>query len=288
MRVLDDLSTGREENLRPFRERIDFVRGSVADRGVVEKAIADMDGIFHQAAIPSVPRSVANPVATHVSIVDGTLVLLEAMRRSGRGKMVMASSSSVYGETPELPKREEMATRPQSPYAVAKLTAEQYTLVYSRLFGVKTVALRYFNVFGPGQDPGSEYAAVIPRFITAVLDGRAPVIYGDGAQSRDFTYVANVVDANLKAMWSDVTGERFNIAGGEQVTLLELVAELSRILDRPIAPELAPERAGDIKHSFAAIERAREAFGYVPTIRFADGLRLTVEHLVAERQGRAR
>lgn len=277
VRVLDDFSTGRESNLAGMSGELEIVRGSVVDADTVARVLSDVDGVYHEAAIPSVPRSVANPLATHRSIVDGTLTLLEALRARGGGRFVMASSSSIYGESAALPKQEDMRPSPLSPYAAAKLGAEVYAMVYARQFGIQAVALRYFNVFGPRQDPTSEYAAVIPKFITCAFAGRSPTIYGDGTQTRDFTYVDNVVDANLRAMDAGVSGVVLNIAGGEQIALKDVLAMLSPIAGHAVTPILASARVGDIKHSFAAIERARELIGYEPAVNFSEGLRRTAE-----------
>ena len=236
-----------------------------------------MDGVFHQAAIPSVPRSIANPMATHSSIVDGTLVLLEEMRRTGRGKIVFASSSSIYGESEVLPKHEDMRPEPLSPYAVAKLNAEHYVLLYARQYAVRSVALRYFNVFGPRQDPTSEYSAVIPRFIMAALSGMRPTIYGDGLQSRDFTYVDNIVDANLLAMSSDVSGLTMNIALGERITLLDVLALIGKALGKKVEPVFEPARKGDIRHSYAAVDRASKILGFKGSVNFEAGLNRTMD-----------
>jgi UDP-glucose 4-epimerase len=284
VRILDDFSTGRDVNIAGFASRVELVKGTVADGAAVAKAMEGVDGVFHQAAIPSVPRSVAAPLVTHRSIVDGTLMILEEMRRLGAKapKMIMASSSSIYGESEILPKQEDMKPEPLSPYAVAKLDAEHYTLLYARQYGLKTVALRYFNVFGPRQDPTSEYSAVIPRFITAVLKGDQPTIYGDGGQSRDFTYVANVVEANLRAMKSDVTGVTMNIALGSRVTLLELLERIGVIVGRKVDPKFLPARPGDIRHSYASVERAKQLLKFEPVVDTEAGLRKTVEWFRSE------
>jgi len=277
VKIIDDFSTGREENIAHFVNRISLFRGSVTDRNLLRKAIDGVDGVFHQAAIPSVPRSIENPVRTHVSIVDSTLAILEELRVRG-GRMVMASSSSIYGNSPVLPKSEEMRPAPLSPYAVAKLVAEHYAAVYSNLYGIQTVALRYFNVFGPRQDPRSEYAAVIPRFITAALNGKNPVIYGDGLQTRDFTFVENVVNANILAMKSKVSGEVINIALGSRVSLLDVVEKLSGIVGRKIDIEFCPARQGDVRDSFASVEKAKQLLGYQAVIDFKEGLSRTYEY----------
>lgn len=278
VRILDDFSTGRDSNMASFIDRVELVRASVSDADAVRAALDGVDGVFHEAAIPSVPRSMAAPIATNDSIVNGTLILLEEMRRIGRGRMVFAGSSSVYGESEVLPKSEEMKPEPISPYAVAKLAAENYINVFARRGGdISAVSLRYFNVFGPRQDPTSEYSAVIPKFITAALAGKTPVIYGDGLQSRDFTYVANVVDANLLAMNSDISGVTMNIAVGERITLLDALDALGKILGRKIEARFEPARKGDIKHSYASVERSRELLNFYPKINFEAGLRKTVE-----------
>jgi UDP-glucose 4-epimerase len=278
VRVLDDFSTGREENIAAIHDRVSLMRASVADRAAVKVALDGIDGVFHLAAIPSVPRSIADPIRTHVSIADGTLALLEEMRLRGGGRLVLASSSSIYGETEVLPKREDLLPDPLSPYAVAKLLAEHYAVVYARLYGIKTVSLRYFNVFGPRQDPRSEYAAVIPRFVTAALAGESPVIYGDGRQSRDFTYVENVVEANLLAMKADLAGAVMNVAVGERIDLLAVVGMIGEILGREIAPRFEPPRPGDIKHSYAAVDRARSLLGFSPSVDFRAGLLRTIDY----------
>jgi len=288
VRVIDDFSTGREENIASFRDRISLIRASIADRAAVERALDGIDGVFHLAAIPSVPRSIADPIRTHRSIVDGTLALLEEMRRRGGGRMVLASSSSIYGETAVLPKHENLLPDPLSPYAVAKLVAEHYAVVYARLYGLKTVSLRYFNVFGPRQDPKSEYAAVIPRFVTAALAGATPVIYGDGRQSRDFTYVENVVEANLLAMKSDLGGAVMNVAVGERIDLLAVIGMIGEILGCEIAPRFEPARPGDIRHSYAAIDRARTLLGFAPAVDFRAGLLKTIEYFRSLSGGGAR
>src|SRR5215468_2872375 len=231
VRVLDDFSNGKEENLGAMRNEIELFRGSVCDRDIIARAVKGAYVVFHQAALGSVPRSVADPLATHESNITGTLNVLLAARDLGVRKVVFASSSSVYGETPVLPKHEDMKPEPVSPYALSKLSAEQYCGVFHRVYGFETVALRYFNIFGPRQDPESQYAAVIPKFVTAVLAGRRPVIFGDGRQSRDFTYVDNVVEANLRASEAEgAAGRFFNVACGGRYSLLDLLARIKDIL----------------------------------------------------------
>ena len=278
VRVIDDLSTGRRENIAPFSGEIEFIEGDVRDLDALRDAMDGVGYVFHQAAIPSVPRSVADPAATNAANVDGTLNVLLAARDAGVKRVVYASSSSVYGDTPTLPKREEMKPEPRSPYAVSKLAGELYCRVFYDVYGLETVALRYFNVFGPRQDPASEYSAVVPKFITALLRGDPPTIYGDGNQSRDFTYVENVVEANLlAARASGAPGEVFNIACGERITVGELARLLADILGVERKPVHVPPRPGDVKHSLADIARARETLGYRVGIDVREGLRRTVE-----------
>jgi nucleoside-diphosphate-sugar epimerase len=277
VRVLDDLSTGREENLRGLDGRIDLRRGSITDERAVIDAMDGVEYVFHEAALPSVQRSVEAPLESDRVNTHGTLNVLESARKAGVKRVVFAASSSAYGETPTLPKVETMAPDPLSPYAVSKLAGEAYCRVFHLNYGLEAVALRYFNVFGPRQDPQSHYAAVIPKFITAALRGEQPVIFGDGEQSRDFCYIDNVVEANLKAMTApDAPGKVFNVACGERTTLLDLCVELSRIVGKTVTPRHEPPRSGDIKHSLADIERAREILGYTAGVRFSDGLRRTV------------
>ncbi len=274
VRVLDNLSSGKRENLAPFMDRIELAEVDLRSYHMVREAVAGIDVVLHQAALPSVPRSVRDPLTSDDVNVHGTLSLLHAARSAGVKRLVYASSSSVYGNTPELPKHEGMAPNPRSPYAVSKLAAEQYCRVFADLYGLETVALRYFNVFGPRQDPTSQYSAVIPKFITAMVKGKRPVIYGDGLQSRDFTYVLNVVEANLLAATVDLPerGVFMNCACHGQTSLNDLVRELNRILGTSIQPEYAPEREGDVKHSFAAIDRMVSVLGYRPGITFGEGL----------------
>ncbi len=278
--ILDNLITGREENFpAPCRE-VMIMRGDVRDLEVLNEAATGCEVILHQAALPSVARSVANPVLSHQVNATGTLNVLVAARNRGVRRVVYASSSSTYGDTPALPKVEDIPPRPLSPYAISKLAGEQYCQVFTRLYGLETVALRYFNVFGPRQDPTSEYSAVIPRFITALLDGQSPIIYGDGLQTRDFTYVANVVQANLlaaEASQEKVAGEVFNIACGQRYSLLDLLQCLKGIIGIEAQPTFADGRAGDVRHSQAAIDKARQRLGFVPSVDFEEGLRRTVQ-----------
>ena len=278
VRALDNLSTGRRANLEHALTQIEFVEGDVRDGEAVCRAMQNVDYVLHQAALPSVQRSIADPLTTNEVNVGGTLNVLLAARDAKVKRVVMASSSSVYGDTPVLPKQEAMPAQPRSPYAVSKLAAERYCLSFYEVYGLPTVALRYFNVFGPRQDPESQYSAVIPRFIMALLKGEAPTIYGDGTQSRDFTFVANVVQANLLACERDAAiGKVMNVACGARYTLLDLYAALARIVGTEIKPVLESPRPGDVKHSLAAIEVARQALGYEPAVGWLEGLRRTVE-----------
>jgi UDP-glucose 4-epimerase len=277
--VLDDLSTGRRSNLDEVAADIAFFEGDIRSPADVERAIAGCDAVLHQAALPSVPRSIADPVASHGVNATGTLNVLLAARDAGAARLVFASSSSVYGASPGLPKNEAMATLPLSPYAVAKSAAESYCRTFFDLYGLETVALRYFNVFGPRQDPTSEYAAVVPRFIEAFRAGEPPVICGDGEQSRDFTYVENVVDANMAALTAaDAPGRVYNVACGERITLNQLAGGLREQLGTAVEPVHGPPRPGEVRHSLADVSRAREDLGYEPRIGLVEGLRRTVDH----------
>jgi nucleoside-diphosphate-sugar epimerase len=281
VRILDDFSTGRMVNL-PFAAaagaRLEIVRGDIRDLATVEGVAAGAAVIFHQAAMRSVPRSVADPLGANDHNVNGTLNVLEAARRAGVPRVVYASSSSVYGDRPELPKREDQPPAPISPYAVSKAAGEQYAAVWHQLYGVETVGLRYFNVFGPRQDPASEYAAVIPRFILWGLQ-RAPLeIHGDGQQSRDFTYIDNVVEANcLAADAPGASGQAFNVGCGERVSLVAIVARLEELLGHPIERRHTPARVGDVPHTLADIGQAKRLLGYTPLVSFDEGLRRTLD-----------
>ena len=277
VRVLDNFSTGRRENIAPFLEHIELIEGDLRDLPTVHRAVEGVDYVLHQAALSSVPRSVADPLASNAANVTGTLHLLVAARDAGVKRVVYASSSSAYGDSPTLPKQEDMPTAPKSPYAVSKLAGEQYCRAFTEVYGLETVSLRYFNVFGPRQDPASQYAAVIPKFITAMLQGEPPTVYGDGHQSRDFTYVANVVHANLLAATAPgVAGRVFNVACGQRYTLLDLIAILNEILDTHITPIHTDPRPGDVRHSLADVTAAQEALGYRAEMDFREGLRRTV------------
>ena len=281
VRVLDNFSSGSETNL-PFAaaagERLQIVRGDIRDLPTVERVAAGAAVIFHQAAMRSVPRSVADPLGANDHNVNGTLNVLEAARRAGVKRVVYASSSSVYGDRPDLPKREDQPPAPISPYAVSKAAGEQYAAVWHRLYGVETIGLRYFNVFGPRQDPASEYAAVIPRFILWALT-RAPLeIHGDGEQTRDFTYIDNVVEANcLAAAAPDAAGQAFNVGCGERVSLLQIATRLEELLGHPVARRHTPSRAGDVPHTLADIDRAKRLLRYTPLVPFDEGLRRTLD-----------
>lgn len=277
VRVLDNFATGRRENVAPWIKQIELLEGDVRDPETLRRAMAGVDYVLHQAALPSVPRSIADPMETHACNATGTLNVLLAARQAGIKRLVYASSSSVYGDSPTLPKREDTPTDPLSPYAVSKLAGEHYCRAFYQVYGLETVCLRYFNVFGPRQDPTSQYAAVVPKFVAAMLDGRAPTIYGDGTQSRDFTYVANVVQANLLACRAEgVGGEVFNVACGERSTVLELVAQLERALGKEARPEFAPPRPGEIRHSLADVAKAGERLGYAPAVGFGEGIERVV------------
>jgi len=279
VRVIDDLSTGHLENLSEIGGDVDFVRGNLNDHDVLSRALEGVELVFHEAAIPSVPRSVENPRETHEACVEATFNLLSAAKERGVRRLVYAASSSAYGDQPTLPKVETMLPEPLSPYAVAKLVGEYYCQVFTRTYGLETVCLRYFNVFGPRQDPGSQYSGVISRFIAALSSGASPVIFGDGEQSRDFTYIANAVDANVRA--AETTrgvGEVINVANGERLTLNKLIEVLKQITKRPDAQvEYREPRTGDVRHSLADITRARELLGYEPRVGLEEGLSKTIE-----------
>jgi nucleoside-diphosphate-sugar epimerase len=282
VRVLDNFSTGARSNLAAFDGSFELIEGDIQSYERAHNAVQGCEVIFHQAALPSVPRSIQDPLTSNAANVVGTLNLLLASRDSGVRRVVFASSSSIYGADRTLPKREDRAPLPISPYAVAKLASEGYCRSFSEVYGLETVALRYFNVFGPRQDPLSQYAAVIPRFITALLEEKPPVVFGDGEQSRDFTYVDNVVDANLRAASVDgVSGETFNIACGERITLNRLLDQIRGIVGSEVEASYLEPRQGDLKHSLADISLARERLGYEPLVNFNEGLLRTVETLRA-------
>lgn len=292
VRVVDDLSTGNPENLSGLEKNdstsYEFLKLDIGDLEGLKNALAGAEVVYHQAAIPSVQRSLGNPIRSNQVNVAGTLNVLAAAREAGVRKVIYASSSSVYGDSESLPKIEKMAARPLSPYAVSKFADELYANTFSSIYGFPTVGLRYFNVFGPRQNPDSHYAAVIPRFITRMLAGKPPIIYGDGEQSRDFTYVDSVVDANLLAAESDASGLAINIGAGERHTLNELVGLINEILGADFEPVYEEPRKGDVRHSLAGLELARNELGYSPSIGFKEGLERTVNWLSApDRIGRA-
>ena len=277
VRVLDDLSTGKMSNLEGLK--IEFLEGSVIDPEALRNAVGGAEVVFHQAALPSVPRSVKDPFASHEANATGTLrVLLEAKKRGVR-RVVYAASSSAYGNTATLPKREDMPSRPISPYAVAKLAGENYCQAFSATFGLETVCLRYFNVFGPFQDPTGGYAAVIPKFISAVLERTRPQIDGDGLQTRDFTFIDNVVLANRLAASADArsSGQVINIAAGQRTTVLELLGIIAEIAGKKVDPLHAPARSGDVRDSWADISKAQELLGYQPVVGLREGLKQTLD-----------
>lgn len=280
VRVLDNLITGNLENLEEVRSHIEFVHADAADFEVATQAVAGADFVLHQAAIPSVPRSVKEPLDSHRSGPTATLNILEASRAAGTvRRLVFAASSSAYGDTVELPKHEGMTPNPLSPYAASKVAGEMYVRCYGKTMGLDTVSLRYFNIFGPRQDPNSPYSGVIARFIRDMHEGVRPKIFGDGTQTRDFTYVENAVSANMLAMLhpDPLEGTVFNVGTGQRIDLIRLVDALNRILGRNLEPILADERPGDVKHSLASLERIRNVLGYRPLVDFDEGLRRTVE-----------
>ena len=277
VRVVDNLVTGKRQNLAHI-PGVDFVEGDLADMAVARRAIERVDFVLHQAAIPSVPRSVEDPITSHRANVDASLNVLVAARDAGVKRFVYAASSSAYGNSPTLPKVETMPAMPLSPYALQKLASEQYGQLFAQLYGLETVAIRYFNVFGPRQDPSSPYSGVISVFISALCRGRQPTIYGDGEQTRDFTYVANVVDGVLRACQAPgCSGEVINVATGGRVSLNELFRTLRDLIGARVEPTYAPSRAGDVRDSQADIQKARRLLGYEPTVGFAEGLKKTVE-----------
>jgi UDP-glucose 4-epimerase len=283
VRVLDNLSTGSLANLAPVADRVEFVEGDVTDLEAVHKACRGVELVFHEAALASVPRSVADPLATYQACATGTLHILMAAREAGVRRVIYAASSSAYGDTARLPKRETDPTQPLSPYAVAKLVGEQYCAVFHHVYGLETVRLRYFNVFGPRQPPGGPYAAVIPLFTEAMLVGRSPLIHGDGQQSRDFTYVADVVQANLLAVEAPrAAGKVYNVACGRRTNLLELVERLNELLGTHLKPIHGERRPGDVRHSQADIAHAQADLGFCPCTDLKEGLRACVTYYAAQ------
>lgn len=283
VRVLDDFSSGRESNLRHALERIELVRGDLADPDTAARSMRGVDVVFHEGAVPSVPGSVAEPVRTNRVNLDGTLNVLEQARHAGVRRVVFAASTAAYGNTEELPKVETMPPDPRSPYALQKFAGEVYCRLYHELYGLETVALRYFNVFGPRQDPKSEYAAVVPRFATSCLRGEPATIHGDGETSRDFIFVSDTVRANLLAADApDAPGHVINVAGGRQISLNELLRALQKITGTAVAPIHGPARVGDVRHSLADVGRAQKLLGFAPSVSLEEGLRRTVESLTVQ------
>jgi UDP-glucose 4-epimerase len=279
VRVLDNLSTGHRHNLVPHGAKVELIEADLNDAAAVARAVTGVDCIFHQAALASVPRSIERPLDTHAACVTGTVQLLDAARKAGVRRVVYAGSSSAYGNLLASSKRETDLPAPLSPYAAAKLAAEYYLQAFSASYGIETVSIRYFNVFGPRQDPDSPYSAVIPLFITAMLAGRSPVVYGDGLQSRDFTYVTNVVHGNLLAADApEASGRVLNVANGRSTTLLGLIAALNDLLGVDVQPTFAPPRVGDVRESMADIAEARRVLGYNPPVDFDEGLRRSIDY----------
>lgn len=278
VRVLDSLITGKRENLAHLSGKVEFIEGDIRNYEQTRAAVEGVHVVFHEAAIPSVPRSVAEPVLNHDANVNGTFNVLLAARDAGVKRVVYAASSSAYGETEVLPKQEQMLPTPLSPYAAAKLFGEYYCQVFTRVYGLETACLRYFNVFGPRQDPSSPYSGVISKFVTVLLQGQTPLIFGDGEQSRDFTFVDNVVDANLRAAEAPgAVGQVMNLGIGQRITLNALLAELQKILGTNLPPRYEAPRTGDVRHSLADITAARELLGYEPKVMLPEGLQRTVE-----------
>ena len=278
VRVIDNLLTGKKSNLADIADKIEFIEADMGDESIARRAMKDIDVVLHQGALPSVPRSIDDPAETHKHCVDATFTLLLAARDAGIKRFVYASSSSAYGDTPTLPKIETMPVRPLSPYAVGKLVGEHYCAVFFSVFGLETISLRYFNVFGPHQDPTSQYAAAIPAFVTAILKDKPPTVFGDGEQSRDFTYVDNVVDSNLLAARAKHTaGEVVNIACGQAVTVNEVIDIINELVGKNITPIYDASRPGDIKHTLADISLARKLLGYKPTVSFKKGLQKAID-----------
>lgn len=279
VRVIDNLITGKKSNIADILDKIEFIQADMGDLDVARKAMKNIDVVLHQGAVPSVPRSVDDPQTTHQHCVNATFTLLLAARDAGIKRFVYAASSSAYGDSPTLPKIETMITQPKSPYAAAKLFGEYYASVFYEVYGLDTISLRYFNVFGPYQDPTSQYAAAIPAFVTAILKGKRPIVYGDGTQSRDFTYVDNVVHANLLAARAKnkTAGAVVNIACGQRITVNEIIDLINQITGNSIAPIYEPPRPGDVKHSLADIQKAKQLIGYQPIVDFRTGLEKAID-----------
>ena len=287
VRIFDDFSSGKRENLKSFAADVEVIEGDLRNMDAVRRAVDGVTGIYHQAALRSVPRSVDNPLATNDVNITGTLQLLMAARDAGVKRVVAASSSSVYGANEALPKREDQELLPVSPYAASKLAGEHYCRIFTRLYNLETVSLRYFNVFGARQDPDSQYAAVVPLFIQSGLDGAPLTVHGDGMQSRDFTYIDNVVQANLRAMEAPAAaGEAFNIACGSRYTLMDIVHAIERELGHPLTCRHTPPRAGDVRHTLADIGKAERVLGFKPTVDFDEGMARTVAYIKSQDFGR--
>lgn len=281
VRVLDNFATGKRDNILPLLkyDNLSLIEGDLRSFHIVRSAVRDVDYILHQGALPSVPRSINDPITSNDVNILGTLNLLEAAKEYGVKRVVCASSSSIYGNSETLPKVETMPVNPMSPYALTKYAQERYCQIFFKLYGLQTVSLRYFNVFGPNQDPTSQYSAVIPKFIKLIQQDKEPVIYGDGSQSRDFTFVDNNVWANIQACTApQAAGEAINIACGERFTLIELVSMINEILGKSVEPRFEPERPGDVMHSLADIRKAKELLGYEVRVGFKEGLAKTIEH----------
>ncbi len=278
VRILDNFSTGRRENINHLLEKIELIEGDLRNYELIKKITSDVDYIIHQAALPSVFRSIQEPLLVNEVNIGGTLNVLFAAKENKVKRVVYASSSSVYGDTPVLPKKEDFKPSPLSPYALTKLTGEYYCKIFHNVYGLETVSLRYFNVFGPHQDPSSEYSAVIPKFISIIMKGESPTVYGDGLQTRDFSYVDNVVVANINSCVApDAAGKTFNIACGERISLIQLLKEINDILNTKIPPVFTEARKGDVKHSLADISSARQMLNYNPVVKFNEGLKKTIE-----------
>ncbi|MFS0751281.1 SDR family oxidoreductase [Oceanobacillus sp. 1P07AA] len=278
VRLLDNFSTGNKENIADISDKLEIINGDFTSNAIVKEAIKDVDIILHQGAIPSVPKSIDNPILSNYANVNGTLTLLNAAVEEGVNRFVYAASSSAYGNNKKLPKQEDMTANPMSPYAVSKYTGELYCRVFYEIYGLETISLRYFNVFGPRQNPYSKYAAVIPAFIDSIIHDQSPIIYGDGTQSRDFTYIDNIVSANLLAATAKkLQGEVINIGTGSQIQLNELVDRINNILGKNIPAIHTEDRAGDVKHSLADIQRAKKIINYEPITTFDEGLEKTVK-----------
>ena len=279
VRGFDNFSTGKRQNLQELEEvnNFELIEGDLRNPDVIKKAVKDIDIIIHEAAVPSVQRSVENPVFVNDSNINGTLNLLMAASDEGVKKLIYASSSSIYGFNKKLPKKEDMPVEPISPYALSKYTGERYCQIFSEIYNLPTICLRYFNVFGPRQDPNSTYSAAIPKFINLMLEDKQPVVFGDGEQSRDFTYVKNVIEANMLAAKSNISGEVINIACGERISINKVITILNKILNKDIKPIYKKARAGEVKHSLADISKARNQIGYKPEYKFIEGLKETVD-----------